>query len=41
MIRPVDGELPDRRREGAFSDDGIVENSGEWSGLQREDARAR
>jgi leucyl-tRNA synthetase len=40
VIRPVDGELPEKV-ETPFSDYGIVENSGEWTGLTSEDARAR
>jgi len=38
VIRPVDGELPAVAKE-AFGDYGIVENSGEWSGLASADAR--
>jgi leucyl-tRNA synthetase len=37
VVRPVAGEPP----KGAFTDDGIVENSGEWSGLTSEEARQR
>jgi leucyl-tRNA synthetase len=42
VIRPRDGELqkPDAMKE-AFGDDGIVENSGQWSGLESEEAWAR
>ena len=42
VIRPVDGELArleDMR--GAFTDDGVVENSGKWSGLPSAEARRR
>jgi leucyl-tRNA synthetase len=42
VIRPVDGELADpATMEQAFEDDGIVENSGEFSKLTSADARAR
>jgi leucyl-tRNA synthetase len=42
VIRPVDGELADpASMTGAFPDDGILENSGEYSKLASEDARAR
>jgi leucyl-tRNA synthetase len=42
VIRPVDGELADAANmTEAFPDDGIVENSGEFSKLTSEDARAR
>ncbi len=40
VIRPVDGALPTRATE-AFTGDGVVENSGEWSGLSSEEARRR
>jgi leucyl-tRNA synthetase len=40
VIRPVDGALPASVTE-AFTDDGIVENSGEWSGLPSAEARRR
>ena len=40
VIRPVDGELADEATiTGAFTDDGIVERSGEFSGLSSEEAR--
>jgi hypothetical protein len=40
VIRPVDGELASSRTmTEAFTDDGIVENSGPWSGLPSEEAR--
>ena len=40
MIRPVDGELADAATmKEAFGDDGIVENSGPYTGLPSEDAR--
>ncbi|HUI79405.1 MAG TPA: leucine--tRNA ligase [Bryobacteraceae bacterium] len=38
VIRPVDGPL-DTSPTQAFTDDGIVENSGRWSGLTSEEAR--
>jgi leucyl-tRNA synthetase len=42
VIRPVDGELADpATMKDAFPDDGILENSGEYSKLTSEDARAR
>lgn len=42
VIRPVDGELADvATMQGAFSDEGIVENSGDFSGLDSADAKAR
>jgi leucyl-tRNA synthetase len=42
VIRPVDGELADVQDvKDAFTDDGIVEASGEWSGLPSAEARAR
>ena len=40
VIRPVDGELP-AAPQAAFTDYGVVENSGEWSGLASEEARRR
>ncbi|HLY16089.1 MAG TPA: leucine--tRNA ligase [Bryobacteraceae bacterium] len=42
VIRPVDGELT-RAEEAktAFTDDGVVENSNEWSGLPSAEARRR
>ena len=40
VIRPVDGELaPLEGMQAAFTDDGVVENSGEWSGLPSAEAR--
>ena len=39
VIRPVDEPLGDTRQ--AFTEDGIVENSGPWSGLPSEEARRR
>jgi leucyl-tRNA synthetase len=42
VIRPVDAGLARvEEMKGAFEDDGIVENSGEWSGLPSAEARAR
>jgi leucyl-tRNA synthetase len=42
VIRPVDGTLADEASmEMAFPDDGILENSGEFSGLTSEEARRR
>jgi len=42
VIRPVEGELAaEPGMQGAFCDDGVVENSGEWSGLPSEEARRR
>src|SRR5215472_2294255 len=42
VIRPVDGELADPAdMKVSFTDDGVVENSGEWSGLPSAEARAR
>jgi leucyl-tRNA synthetase len=42
VIRPVDGPLADEpSMKEAFPDDGILENSGEWSGLTSEEARRR
>ena len=38
VIRPVDGDLPVSPTT-AFTEDGIVENSGEWSGLSSAEAR--
>src|SRR5205814_2384916 len=40
VIRPVDGELPPVTKA-AFTEDGILENSGEWSGLTSAEARSR
>jgi leucyl-tRNA synthetase len=40
VIRPVDGALPTEPL-GAFTEDGILENSGEWTGLTSEEARRR
>ncbi|MEO8028023.1 MAG: leucine--tRNA ligase, partial [Bryobacteraceae bacterium] len=40
VIRPVDGVLPAIARE-AFGEYGIVENSGDWSGLQSAEARTK
>jgi leucyl-tRNA synthetase len=40
VIRPVEGELADAETiDKAFTDDGIVENSGRWSGIPSELAR--
>jgi leucyl-tRNA synthetase len=40
VIRPVDSELPDAATlKEAFGDDGVVEKSGEYSGLPSEEAR--
>jgi leucyl-tRNA synthetase len=40
VIRPGDGESArSEALQGAFTDEGIVENSGEWSGLGSADAR--
>ena len=42
VIRPADGELARLEdMKGAFEDDGVVENAGEWSGLPSPEARAR
>ncbi len=42
VIRPMDGALADpAAMKEAFGDDGIVENSGEYSGLGSEEARTR
>jgi leucyl-tRNA synthetase len=42
VIRPVDGALADEpAMKDAFPDDGVVENSGEFSGLASEEARRR
>jgi leucyl-tRNA synthetase len=42
VIRPVDGPLAiEGEMKQAFPDDGIVENSGPWSGLPSEEARRR
>ncbi len=38
VIRPVEGTLAEKVTE-AFTGYGVVENSGEWSGLKSEDAR--
>jgi leucyl-tRNA synthetase len=40
VIRPIDGELPAKVAT-AFTDYGIVENSGEWSGLESAEARRK
>src|SRR5260370_6373520 len=40
VIRPVDGEL-DLAPKAAFTDDGIVERSGQYSGLESGEARRR
>lgn len=40
VVRPVDGEL-DLEPKAAFGDYGIVENSGEWSGLPSAEARSQ
>jgi leucyl-tRNA synthetase len=40
VIRPVDGELADgATMKAAFTEDGICENTGQWSGMTSEDAR--
>ena len=41
VIRPSDGSLAAPDMGAAFTDDGVVENSGQWSGLTSEEARAR
>jgi leucyl-tRNA synthetase len=42
VIRPCDGELADgATMQEAFTDDGVVEESGKWSGLPSEEARGR
>ncbi len=42
VIRPVDGEpTQPTEMKTAFTDDGILENSGEWSGLPSAEARRR
>ena len=42
VIRPVDGTLAvEPGMKEAFADDGVVENSGPWSGLPSEEARAK
>ncbi|MGH9640280.1 MAG: class I tRNA ligase family protein, partial [Bryobacteraceae bacterium] len=42
VIRPAGGELADAGSiAAAFTDDGIVENSGQWSGLPSEQARQK
>ena len=40
VIRPVDGALAVNPKQ-AFPDDGIMENSGPWSGLHSDEARRR
>jgi leucyl-tRNA synthetase len=40
VVRPADGELP-AVVEAPFTDYGVLEYSGEWSGLASEEARAR
>jgi leucyl-tRNA synthetase len=40
VIRPADGALPSQAKE-AFTEDGILENSGEFSGLESAEARRR
>ncbi len=40
VVRPVDGALPEVVTE-AFGDYGVVENSGEWSGLPSAEAREK
>jgi leucyl-tRNA synthetase len=42
VIRPEDGALPDEAAlQESFPDDGILENSGEWSGLESGEAREK
>jgi leucyl-tRNA synthetase len=42
VIRPADGSLPNpATAQEAFVEDGILENSGEWSGLPSPEARRR
>ncbi len=42
VIRPVDGELArEGHLETAFTEDGVMENSGEWSGLPSAEGRRR
>ncbi|MBV8072968.1 MAG: leucine--tRNA ligase [Acidobacteriaceae bacterium] len=42
VIRPVDGELADSATmEGPFVEYGVLENSGEWSGLSSAEARQK
>jgi leucyl-tRNA synthetase len=42
VIRPADGALAhEPGMQESFTEDGIVENSGEWSGLSSEEARSR
>jgi leucyl-tRNA synthetase len=41
VIRPVDGTLGDKDIKEPFLEYGIVENSGEWSGLASADARKK
>ncbi len=40
VVRPADAELPDVVKQ-PFTDYGVVENSGRWSGLSSEEARVR
>ncbi len=40
VIRPVDGSLAVNPKH-AFTDDGVVENSGPWSGLHSDEARRK
>jgi leucyl-tRNA synthetase len=39
VIRPVDGPVPQLPLKASNGDYGIVENSGQWSGMKSEDAR--
>ncbi|MDP3000309.1 MAG: leucine--tRNA ligase [Bryobacterales bacterium] len=42
VIRPVDGELArEEDMQQAFIDDGVCQNTGEWSGLESAEARRR
>ncbi|HLK62706.1 MAG TPA: leucine--tRNA ligase [Bryobacteraceae bacterium] len=41
VIRPVDGTLATDTSKPAFTDDGVLENSGPWSDLGSEEARAK
>src|SRR5690606_25954031 len=42
VVRPVDGEAPRvETMTGAVSNDGVLVNSGEWSGLPSSEARRR
>jgi len=41
VIRPVDGTLGDKDIQEPFLEYGVVENSGEWSGLASADARKK